>query len=53
MNNYELYIKSHAEAPDFDQIIEAQSIGEATEHFYEILQGEFSRDFIRSNIQEV
>lgn len=49
---YRIYIKSHTEAPDFEAEIEASNPEEATERFYEMLQGEFDRDFIRANIIE-
>lgn len=52
MKNYKIYIKSHSEAPDYEADIEAESPEEATERFYEMLQGEFDRDFIRQNIIE-
>lgn len=51
--NYKIYIKSHSEAPDYENEVEAKSPEEATERFYEMLDGEFSREFIRGNILEL
>lgn len=52
MKTFEIYIKSHAEAPDFEQTVEANSQAEAVEKFYEMLQGEFDRNYISENIRE-
>jgi hypothetical protein len=48
---YICYIKSHCEAPDYEQEIEANSKGEAVELFYQILQGEYDRDFLYSAVE--
>jgi len=47
---YTIYIKSHTEAPDYENTVMAESKNDAVEKFYEILQGEFDRQFISSNI---
>lgn len=49
---YEIYIKSHTYAPDYENSVEAGSQAEAIEMFYDMLQGEFDRDFIAEHIQE-
>ena len=33
MKNYEIYIKSHAEAPDYEDMCEAESLEEASKIF--------------------
>ena len=50
---YGIYIKSHCDFPDYEQQIEAKSKGEAVEKFYDILQGEYDRDFIYNSVGEV
>jgi len=52
MRTYLITIKSHAEAPDFETGIEAPNRLEAIEKFYDMLHGEFDRDFINRNIEE-
>lgn len=50
---YSIYIKSHCEAPDFEQEVEAESESEAIEKFYNMLRGEFDREFIKSHLLSV
>lgn len=52
MNEYTLYIKSHCEAPDYEQTIQAPSLMVAVVKFYKILKGESDLDFIEENIME-
>lgn len=40
MNNYELYIKSHCEAPDYEDQCEANTLNEAAEKLYQQLPWE-------------
>lgn len=47
---YELLIKSHREAPDYESEVEADSLEEAVEHFYKELKGEFDRETIKKNM---
>lgn len=47
---YSIYIKSHTEAPDFEADVEAENEEEAINKFYEMLHGEFDRDFIKESI---
>jgi len=53
MKRYLIYIKSHSEAPDYENEVRADSRMEAVERFYEMLRGEFDREFILANIMEV
>ena len=50
MNNYYLYIKSHTEAPDWENEAEANNRKQAIEIFYGWLHGEFDREFIDKNM---
>jgi ribosomal protein L20A (L18A) len=47
---YSIYIKSHTDYPDFEQEIEAVNEAEAIERFYQMLRGEFDREFIRRHL---
>ncbi len=52
MNEYTIFIKSHTEAPDFEQTIQADKFLEAANKFYEMLEGEFDMDFIKESMQQ-
>ena len=48
---YTIYIKSHVVGVgDYENTVMAESKNDAVEKFYEILQGEFDRQFISSSI---
>ena len=50
MKRYLILIKSHCEYPDFEGEVMADSAEEAVEKFYELLKGEYDRDFIRTEM---
>lgn len=50
MKSFTLYIKSHTEAPDWEQTVQADKMTEAVNMFYDMLEGEFDMEFIRDNI---
>jgi len=43
---YTIIIKSHCEAPDYENSVEAESRQEAIDHFYEALKGKFDKEYI-------
>ena len=47
---YSIYIKSHCDAPDFEQEVEANNENEAIEKFYIMLSCEHDREFIKSHL---
>jgi len=47
---YYIFIKSHTDYPDYEAEIEANSLDKAVEQFYQMLHGEFDKEFIRENI---
>ena len=47
MKTFEIYIKSHVDAPDYEDSVRAKNLTEAVEMFYTKLQGEFDREFIK------
>ncbi len=49
-NSYLIYIKSHTDAPDYEDQVTAKNRKEAIELFYMRLQGEFDRKFIDQNM---
>jgi len=51
-NIYSIYIKSHCEIPDFEAEAEARSEDEAMDIFYDMLRGEFDKEFIKQTIKE-
>lgn len=50
--NYAIYIKSHTSAPDYEQEVEAENEDEAIKKFYEMLHGEFDKEFIKQNMAQ-
>jgi len=50
MKRYLLYIKSHCEAPDYEDDVMADSVEEAIELFYNKLKGEYDRTFLWENV---
>lgn len=52
MPTYLIYIKSHTEAPDFENEVQASNRIEAIDKFYQLLHGEFDKKFINENIEE-
>lgn len=49
---FNIYIASHTDAPDFEYSIEAKNKEEAVETAYEMLHGEFDRDYLSNCIEE-
>ena len=47
---YEIVIKSHTDAPDYEDSVEAINLEEATDYFHAQLKGEVERRFIEENI---
>jgi hypothetical protein len=52
MKLYTILIKSHCEAPDYENSIEAESRAEAINSFSFILKGEFDKHFIDKHMDE-
>lgn len=46
MKLYTILIKSHCEAPDYENTVEAESREEAINSFSFILKGEFDKEYI-------
>lgn len=47
---YEIYIKSHTEAPDYDGQVEASSYPEALKMFANRLKGEYSTEDLKNYV---
>ncbi len=52
MKAYNLIIKSHADWPDWDYTLDAETREEAIEEFYKLLHGEYDREYIDSQLAE-
>ena len=52
MKRYNIYIKSHVDAPDYESIIFADNKTEAVTRAYNDLQGEYSRKEINDFLVE-
>jgi hypothetical protein len=53
MKRFEIKIKSHIDAPDYESIVFAETREEAIERFYQDLRGEYDRDFIIEAMEEI
>ena len=53
MNKYLIIIKSGTDYPDFDEEITARNKQEAIDYFYNRLDREFDKDFIRRSIIKI
>lgn len=47
---YQIYIKSHIDAPDYEATCEADSFSKAAKMFHSMLQGEFDLHFIKEHM---
>ncbi len=53
MNTYQIYIKSHTDAPDFEEEIRAYSLDEAVEYWYKQFNSDLSKSYIKEHIIKV
>lgn len=53
MRIYYIYLKSHTDAPDWEQEVEAENREEAVKKFDSMLHGEVDKKEINSNIDEM